>query len=107
MRREETAETRQFKTAGSCFYLLWQLSELKLSLNEAAGKKCRSSLGTHNPEVQGFGIKGKIVLLVRLCKMCHDFIWELKWKEERSKCLNYADLDSVCPVRNYIGQKET
>lgn len=28
------------------------------------------------------------------CKMCHDFIWEIKWKEERLKCLNYADLDS-------------
>lgn len=48
-----------------------------------------------------------MILLARLCKMCHDFIWEIKWKEERLKCLNYADLDCVYPVRNDIGQKET
>lgn len=47
-----------------------------------------------------------MVLLVRLCKTCHDFIWEIKWKEERLKCLNYAGLDSVYPIRNYIGRRK-
>lgn len=45
-----------------------------------------------------------MVLVVRLGKMCRDFIWEIKRKEERLEFLNYADLDSVYPIRNYIGQ---